>query len=71
MAFRDQNDLSSLHPQTKRYVEKRILRGKRNGLHLDQETRDKLQVGNVHAKAGASPRIFDWGTEPEWGDGFR
>ncbi|XP_043226494.1 thimet oligopeptidase-like isoform X1 [Amphibalanus amphitrite] len=43
VAYRDQTDLGSLHPQTKRYVEKRIQRGKRNGLHLDRATRDKLQ----------------------------
>ncbi|XP_037080680.1 thimet oligopeptidase-like isoform X2 [Pollicipes pollicipes] len=43
VTFSKQTELSSLHPQTKRYVEKRILTGKRNGLHLDQETRDKLQ----------------------------
>jgi len=43
MTYSERTDLAAVHPQTRRYVEKRIQEGRRNGLHLESATRDKLQ----------------------------
>lgn len=43
-AFSKTEEASSLEPELKRYLEKRIVEGRRNGLHLPEETRERLKT---------------------------
>jgi len=43
-AFSESQEAKGLAPELKRFVEKSVTDGKRNGLHLSEETREKIKV---------------------------
>jgi len=44
VAFSESEEAKGLEPEIKRYVEKSVMDGKRNGLHLPEDTREKVKT---------------------------